>query len=92
MVALRAVGKLSACKTFDRDLNMFRVACVPLFEDYNRWYVEDNLRMLLKHAGDPELERALRACLDERYYRGVWRAGRRIWWSIKLRVQPRGAF
>lgn len=86
MTSLRALGALERCATFDRPLSLRRAAFVPM-DDSNRFYAEENLRLIARCGGDPPLEKAVRDSLNERYYRGAWRAGRHVWWKVKSRLR-----
>jgi hypothetical protein len=83
MVALRATGALREFATFRHNVDLFALARLPLFEEHDRLYTLDNLQLVRQFGGDPRLERALEDSLNGRYYRGFWRAGRRIWWALK---------
>lgn len=79
MAALRVVGALDRCRSFDRPLDLTAVARIALGTRGGRDYIEQILRAL--HEGsiqDPPLERALRDCLSRKYHRGIWRLARQV--------------
>lgn len=63
MVALRAVGALDRCATFDRPLDLAAVARMDVEDVSARGFAEDNLRFVEARGGDPALTAALRASL-----------------------------
>lgn len=89
MVNLRAVGALERCTTFDRPLSLRRLAWTTYHDENTRAFVAENLAAVRARGGDPELERALQAMLDGRYYRGPLRLARNV--SRRIKALLRGA-
>ncbi len=78
MVALRIVGTLDRCSSFDRPLDLTAVSHSMIETRGGRDYMEQNLQALLrKSLNDRPLEQALRDCLAGKYHRGLWRLARR---------------
>ena len=75
MVALRILDALDDCDTFERPLDLAEVAKIPSPpSSIARCYFEESLAELeASGKSDRGLEQALKDCLNERYYRGVWK-------------------
>ena len=71
MVNLEIAGALDRCATFDRALDLRRVARAPAPDACALMFVADNLRACEERGDQPALVRALRDCLSRRYYRGI---------------------
>jgi hypothetical protein len=93
MVNLRVAGVLDRCRTFDRGLDLFEVANLPLRDANDRAFVRENLEALEARGGDPELRSALEASLSPwavgrprhllgRLPRPVARAAARLVWRL----------
>lgn len=83
MVVLRAAGVLDRCTNFETELDLKRVASLPLLSrNIEVWY-EDILKTVRKNDNDLELKQALEDCLNRKFDRGVLRLLRRIWWRLK---------
>jgi hypothetical protein len=65
MVALRMAGALERCKTFDRPLDLKRVARLRPQRQSRRVYFEEILQELEHTKADPDLEQAVRSALQE---------------------------
>jgi hypothetical protein len=63
MVNLRIAGVLDRCPTFARPLDLGAVQSVVIPDECARIFVEENLIACRAAGGDPDLERALEACL-----------------------------
>lgn len=70
LVALRIVGALDACTTFNRGLDLRAVERLEIGAD-NWSAVRENLRAAEATENDPDLVKALRDCLSGRYRRGI---------------------
>jgi hypothetical protein len=80
MVALRIVGALDRCKTFDRPLDLAAVAWKTLSPD--RPHMFPYLEAAERAGTDPALVRALRDNVSGRFQRGLWPlAGRLRRWA-----------
>ncbi len=71
MIALRAVGMLERCTTFDAPLDVRNVVRIDVDRAGRRGATMDNLKALEKKGGEEELCRALRKILN----RPRWHAG-----------------
>lgn len=81
MVNFRIAGALARVSTFARPLDLRSVSRMAIPNADIRCFAEDSLRAAEETGTDPALVKALRDCLDGRYYRGVWRiapAGRSL--------------
>jgi len=76
MVNLRVAGALTRCSAFDRPLDLKALSRIPVRDANIRSFMEENLRAAESLGTDPALVKALRDCLDGRYYRGFWRTAR----------------
>ncbi len=76
MVSLRILGALERCRAFDRPLDLAAVARMPISSD--RSYLIQNFEAAEHDGTDPELVRALRDCVSERFHRGLWPVARRL--------------
>ncbi len=73
MVALRVVGALERCKTFERPLDLKAVSRLHYRTPGGRDHIGQNLEALREWSiDDPPLARALQDCLNDKYHRGVW--------------------
>ncbi len=73
MVALRVVGALERCTTFDRPLDLRAVARLHYRTTGGRDHIGQNLEALREWSiDDPSLARALQDCLNDKYHQGVW--------------------
>ena len=64
MVNLTVAGALDRCQTFDRELDLFEIAHLPIHDANDRTFVEENCEALAARGGDPELLRALETSLS----------------------------
>jgi hypothetical protein len=82
MVSLRLVGALERCPTFAHPLDLEALGRIRMTDPILRARMEDMLQSA-EDGADTELVRALRNCLSQKYYRGVWRVAsgvrRRVW-------------
>jgi len=82
MIELRLHGALERCTAFDNPLDMRWVARMDVQNVYHRIFVVENLKAAREAGKDSELIRALQDALDEKYYRGFWKAGK--WVMVKV--------
>ncbi len=76
MVLLRAVGALERCATFEGSLDLKAVSRLPPLNMPSNTINPPTLEILERLGKDPALAQALRDCLNQRHYRGVWRLAR----------------
>lgn len=82
LVNFRAVGSPPP-DTFDRSLSLGRLAWTTVPDENARAFVMENLDAVRARGGDPDLERALTAMLDGRYYRGPLKLARDLSRRVK---------
>ena len=79
MVNLRCVGALEQCSTFDKPLDVKRVAGIRASDLSTIAFLRDNLDMLEQQGKDPQLQRALRIALTRlRVGERMRKVGRKI--------------
>jgi hypothetical protein len=72
MLALRALGIMDRCKTFDQKLDAEAVSHMKIREQLLP-FAEENLRALESSGNNPELAEALRSCIKNYKYRELSR-------------------
>lgn len=83
MASLRIAGALARCGTFDRPLDLVALSRMPVTHDQT--FLTQNLEAAERAGNDPELARALRDCVSQRFRRGLWPVAGRL-----LRLARRG--
>jgi hypothetical protein len=77
MVALRIAGVLERCSTFDRPLDLSLVSRVQFESPSHRRFWVEHLSALERTNTDPQLTRAVRDMLNQRFERGIWGLARK---------------
>ncbi|OGW86089.1 MAG: hypothetical protein A3C35_08540 [Omnitrophica bacterium RIFCSPHIGHO2_02_FULL_46_11] len=72
MINLLVVGALDKCKTFSRQLELWRVARIKIDSESTRDFILENLQVTKKLRSNSGVVQALNDCLRGLYYKGIW--------------------
>jgi len=84
MVNLRCVGVLERCSTFDKPLDVKRVAEIRASDLNTIAFLRENLEMLESQGKDPELQKALKSALTRLR---VFERARKLWSKVGTRLR-----